>query len=120
MTILISDDSVILQGRLLQLFEEINGVEVVGTATNTQEAKIKIDDLQPDFVITDIKMPGGGGLELLEYIKTKHPSIIVCIFTNYPYIQYEEKAKELGAEYFFHKTTESDELYNTISSLVGN
>ena len=114
MTILISDDSTILTERLLQLIEEIPNLDVVGTATNTQDARRKIDELQPEFVITDIKMPGGGGLELLEHIKAKYPKIIVCIYTNYPYVQYEERAKELGAEYFIHKTTDSDKLYETL------
>jgi two-component system response regulator YesN len=120
MTILISDDSTILTGRLLQLIEEIPNLDVVGTATNTQEARNKVDKLQPEFVITDIKMPGGGGLELLEYIKTNYPKIVVCIYTNYPYVQYEKKAKELGAEYFIHKTTDSDKLYETLLLAAGN
>jgi signal transduction histidine kinase len=55
----------------------------VETASNGEQALSSIADFRPDMVISDIKMPGMGGLELLKRIKSENPDIEVLLLTGY-------------------------------------
>ncbi|MDZ7765693.1 MAG: response regulator [Melioribacteraceae bacterium] len=69
MKVLIADDSKILQERLYGLIEECEFVTGIEQAFNTIDAKDIIQKKKIDIVISDIRMPGGGGFDLLEYIR---------------------------------------------------
>ncbi len=117
MKLLIVDDSELLQDRLAILLSDIENLEIVGRAENALDGKILIDELNPDLLLTDIRMPGGGGIELIENLKSDYPNLIKIVYTNYPYPQYENKCRDIGADYFFHKGSDANELYNTIEKL---
>lgn len=117
MKVLIADDSKILQERLYGLIEECEFVTGIEQAFNTIDAKDIIQKKKIDIVISDIRMPGGGGFDLLEYIRIYHKGIKVILITNYPYPQYSAKAKELGAEYFLSKSDELEELIPVIEKI---
>jgi len=117
MKLLIADDSELLQGRLIQLLSDIENLEIVGTAINSLEAKDKIELLKPDILISDIRMPGGGGIELAENISTQYPDIVLIVYTNYPYPQYKAKLNKIGIDHFFLKTKQTEELYDAINKL---
>ncbi|MFC2084204.1 response regulator transcription factor [Bacteroidota bacterium] len=117
MKILIVDDSKLLRERLLNLISEISGVEVVGTAENALSGYNSAKILLPDIAIVDISMPGGGGIKLLQQIKKDLPSVVVIILTNYPFPKYREKCNELGADYFFSKLKDIDNLTKLIGEL---
>ncbi|UUX35291.1 response regulator transcription factor [Fundicoccus culcitae] len=77
--------------------------EVVGTAANGLEALKLIDDEQPDLVITDIKMPKMGGLELVEILHEKYPHIVVIILTAYRDFDLAQKAINFNVKGFLVK-----------------
>ena len=110
MKVVIVDDSVLVQERLTIMFAGLNGVEVVGTAQDAPEGTSVIRELNPDVVILDIKMPVGSGIDVLRDIKDSNPLIKVVILTNYPYEQYRRKCMDLGAEYFFDKSSEFERI----------
>lgn len=118
MRLIIVDDSEILIDRLTILLSNLNNLEIVGTAQNSLFGEKLIGELNPDIVISDIHMPGGGGFELLEKVKEKYPNVMVCIYSNFPYEEYRKKAMSLGADYFFYKTDESDKLYDTLKEIL--
>jgi len=100
------------------MFSDIKDVEVVGYAEETLEAIKLIREIRPDIVILDIRIPGGSGIDVLENIKGEKNSPIVIVLTNYPYPQYRERCIKLGAEYFFDKSTEFNDVYEVIQLLV--
>lgn len=110
MKVVIVDDSVLVQERLTIMFAGLKGVEVVGTAQDAPEGTSVIRELNPDVVILDIKMPVGSGIDVLRDIKERNPLIKVVILTNYPYEQYRRKCMDLGAEYFFDKSSEFERI----------
>ena len=118
MKIMIVDDSEVLCERLTQLIGEIAGAEVVGYARGTGEAMEKVDILNPDVVILDIRLADGNGINVLAQIKNAHPGIYVLMFTNYPYLLYREKCFSAGADYFFCKSTEFEKLIEVIRYLT--
>jgi len=120
MKVFIADDSPILCERLKTMLSDFPEVEISGQAKDTPEAIKFIKELKPDVVILDIRMPGGSGIEVLQSIKKDRPDIKVIVFTNYPYPQYRKKCMELGADFFFAKATESEEVPKVIEQLLKN
>lgn len=118
MKIVLADDSKILRQRIISLLEEIEGVQVVAKAENSHQAVQYVEDLKPDLIILDIRMPDGGGLEALKVLKDKNISIIKMIFTNYPIEQYRKKCMELGADYFFDKSTDFEKMVDVVKKLI--
>jgi DNA-binding NarL/FixJ family response regulator len=118
--VLIADDSEILRDHLRTMLAEIEGIEIVGECNDTDSTLDQIKTLKPDTIILDIRMPGEGGIFILNFIKSKYPKIKVIIFTDYPYPQYRTKCLEIGADYFFDKSTESEKMIEVFKSLAGN
>jgi len=120
MKVLIVDDSKIICKGLKQMLTHIADVEIVGQAHNAQDAIASISESNPDVVILDIRLPGKSGIDVLKDIRDKKLPIRVIMLTNYPYPQYREKCKEMGADYFFDKVTEIEEIPNVIEELAKN
>lgn len=114
----IADDSKAIVESLSDLLVEIRGMEIVGYAHNASQAIERINILNPDVVILDIRMPGGSGIQVLETIKADKNTILVIMLTAYPYPQYRQKCAEMGAEYFFDKSTEFHRVQEVLTELA--
>ena len=114
--VLIVDDSLIILARLVDELSTVEGVEVVGLARDIREAKESFEELRPDAVILDIRMPGGSGIDVLRHIKEQSPQTIVIMLTNFAEEQYRKSCEKAGADYFLDKSNE----FNTISNLLTN
>jgi DNA-binding NarL/FixJ family response regulator len=119
MKIFIADDSVVLRERLVTMFADVPGMEIVGQAGKGLEATDAIRRLEPDVVILDIRMPDGNGIDVLKSIKQDGEAPIVIMLTAYPYPQYRKKCLEAGADYFFDKSTEFQKVTTTLKQLRG-
>ena len=117
-TVLIADDSVVLRERLLEMLGDISGVEILGCAQDGLQTIDRIRQLKPEVVVLDIQMPRGTGLDVLKNIKHDRGGPIVIVFTNFPYPQYRKRALEIGADYFFDKTTEFEKLRGLFQELT--
>ena len=119
MKVFLVDDSKIVLQKLTVMISGIAGVEIAGQALNANDAIQSIVKLKPDVVILDIRLNGGGnGMDVLKRIEKEIPPPIVIMLTNYPYPQYREKCKALGADYFFDKVTEIEKIYDTFQQLL--
>jgi YesN/AraC family two-component response regulator len=120
MKILIVDDSKLIRDRLIESLLAIKDVEIAGEATNGIEALQIINNTTPDFIIMDIRMPEMNGITVLEKMKEQGSKSKVCIFTNYPHLQYKQKCFKMGTEYFFDKNNDFQELINLVTRLSDN
>lgn len=118
MDVLIVDDSSVIRERLAGLLSEIDGVRVVGEAETPGEALEAAERFNPDVVLLDIRLRGGNGVEVLPRIKKMVPAPVVIVITNYPYPQYRMVSMSMGADHFFHKTTELPDVITTIKNLA--
>lgn len=116
MKVLIVDDSSVVRERLRVMFSEIKDIEILGEAENGAEALKVLKKHSPDILILDIRLKEGNGFDLLKSIK-KHPDLKVIILTNYPYPQYRKYALELGADYFFDKSVDFEQVIKLIKGL---
>lgn len=108
---------------LLRIFHTVlknYGYEVTG-CTSASEALAQLGRERFDLVISDVNMPKCGGLELLQMIRTLHPSIPVIVMTGRPSADVEHRAAEHGAFRFLIKPIMPANLRSAIeSALVGS
>jgi DNA-binding NarL/FixJ family response regulator len=120
MRVVIADDSKVIVERLADLLRGVPGVELVGQAGDVLEAVRCIQQLSPDAVILDLKMPGGTALDVLRTIRPDHPDLQVVICTNYSYPQYREECFNTGANFFLDKSSEFDKIPAIFRELIQN
>lgn len=82
----------------------------VTLATSPPEALAILNDTPHDLVLTDVKMPGGTGLELLQSIKERHEDVQVVVMTGYGSVQDAVGALKGGAADYLIKPVEKEEL----------
>ena len=83
-------------------WEEL-GFEVIGKAQNGVKAMEIAEKLQPDVVITDIKMPYMNGLELARNLKEENPGVRILILTGFDEFEYAKEAVHLEIEEYILK-----------------
>lgn len=112
--LLIADDSVEVRQSLRKLLQPIEGLEIVAEAGNARETLEKFRQQQPQVVLMDVKMPGGNGLDIAKIIKQERPACIVIIFTNFASEEFRRIARQNGADYFFDKSAEFEQVVQII------
>ena len=120
MKVIIADDSKLIRDRITERVKLIDSVNVVAQTTNSYETIEEIKKHKPDVLILDIRMPEGSGINVLKYIQKNKIRIVTIVVTNYPIIQYKNKCFELGADYFFSKATEFDEVFKLVEKLANS
>lgn len=115
MVLIIDDEENIRSGLMLSLKSE--GFDVQGAASGV-EALDKINLFLPDLIVSDIKMPGLNGLELLEQVKIKHPNIPVIMLTGHAGLDDAVTAMKLGAYDFLTKPVHLDKLILLIQRAI--
>lgn len=109
--ILLADDEEEVRKAIIRKIPwEQLGFTVVGDAENGEEALEKVEQLKPDVVITDIRMPYMDGLTLTERIRQKYPSIKVLIFSGYDDFEYAQQAIKLNVSEYILKPVNGEEL----------
>ena len=118
MRILVADDFHMMHHFLTLLLADLQEVEIVGQTHDTDETLRSIHELRPDVVLLDIRMPGGGGIHVLQEIQKEEFQPTVIVLTNYPFRQYRKKCLEEGAKYFLDKSTEFEKVREILIGLI--
>lgn len=113
--ILIVDDEI----EYTVILKKILGLEgfSIQTASSAEEALFKLKLKQYDLVLTDLMMDGMNGIELLEKINTKIPETCVILMTAYATIDNAVEAMKKGADSYFVKGNDPEELVSEVLSL---
>ncbi|MFC5626649.1 LytR/AlgR family response regulator transcription factor [Algoriphagus winogradskyi] len=112
MRAIVIDDERLARKELITLLNQLESVEVVGEAVNVDDAKEKIDQLNPDVIFLDIQMPEKTGFELLEELD----NVPHVIFTT-AYDEYALKAFQVNALDYLLKPIEPKRLEEAITKL---
>jgi len=114
--ILIVEDEAPMCELLLSVFSE-KGYDVEASQ-NGEAAVIRLEERDYALVITDIKLPGMSGLELLARIRVDWPDVAVVIMTAFSSISSAVEAMKLGAEDYIGKPFQLDELAITVEKAL--
>lgn len=118
--ILADDEEEVRRAIIRKMDWEALGFQVVGDAENGQDALEKIEQLEPDVVMTDIRMPYMDGLTLTARIRAKYPSIKVLIFSGYDDFEYAQQAIKLNVTEYILKPVNVEELTGILERVREN
>jgi len=109
--ILLADDHAVLRTGLRMLIGSQRDLEVVGEASDGDEAARKAAALRPDVALIDISMPGSGGIKAIERIRQAAPATRVLVLTMHDVPAYLRAALAAGASgYVVKRAADSDLL----------
>ena len=115
--LLVEDEEIIRKGILHSVPWEECGTFVVGEAGNGEEGVQKIEELQPDIVITDINMPMMDGLKMIAETKDKY-SYVAIILTGYSDFEYAMEAIRNGVSGYVLKPLNMEEMKEVLKQAV--
>lgn len=118
--ILVDDEEEVRKGIIRKIDWETLGFQVVGDAENGQDALEKIEQLEPDVVMTDIRMPYMDGLTLTSWIRQKYPSVKVLIFSGFDDFEYAQQAIKLNVTEYILKPVNVEELTRILNKVREN
>ena len=112
--LIIADDHNLFIDGLRLLLKDEPDMQVVEIANDGKELLKILPDNRADIVLLDINMPVLNGLDTVKYIKQKFASLKIIILSTYNDEHLVEKAKSLGVNGYLLKTTNREELLQTI------
>ena len=112
--ILIADDHLVVREGLQLILGMEDDLEVVAEAENGETAVSLAEQLQPDVILMDLRMPGMGGLQAIEKILAQWPEVAIVILTTYNEDDLMIRGLQLGAKGFLLKDTGRETLFHTI------
>lgn len=118
--ILVDDEEEVRKGIIRKIDWQSLGFEVAGDAENGEEAMEKIEQLEPDVVMTDIRMPYMDGLTLCAKIRQKYPSMKILIFSGYDDFEYAQQAIKLNVAEYILKPVNVEELTEILNRVRVN
>lgn len=110
--LLVDDEELVFQIMMKKMDWDSMGFEVVGFANNGIEALDMAEELCPDVVMTDIKMPYMDGLELGKRLKELYPNIKIIILSGFDEFEYAKEAVRIEVEEYLLKPIDGGELKN--------
>jgi NarL family two-component system response regulator LiaR len=113
-TILIADDHPVVREGLARMIELEDDMEIVGQASDGQEAIDKARVLSPRVVLMDVRMAGMGGVEATQLLRTVCPESDVIVLSNYDEDRVVFDALRAGAKSYLLKDVSADRLTEAI------
>ena len=103
--------------RLREILDDIGAFRILGEFDAVQDAIDAIRSAPPDALLLDIKLRVGNGIEVLRYVKAHAPSAKVIVFSQHDDAGYRDQFAEAGAQFFFNKTGETEQLVDALREL---
>jgi two-component system NarL family response regulator len=115
--VLVVDDHPPMRMGLVALIRSQRGMDVVAEASDGEEAIEVYDDVRPDVVLMDLRMPGMGGVEAILAIRQKHPEARVIVLSTYDLDEDIHRALQSGAQSYLLKDMPIEEIASTIRAV---
>jgi NarL family two-component system response regulator YdfI len=112
--VLIADDHDVVRDGLKLILETEEDFQVIGEAGDGAQAVQLAEELQPDVILMDLRMPGMDGLQAIEKIHAKWPKIAVVILTTYNEDDLMVRGLRAGARGYLLKDTKRQALFDSL------
>jgi DNA-binding NarL/FixJ family response regulator len=116
--ILVVEDHTLVREGLVAMLDGQEDIDVVGEAEDGKEALRLADELRPDVLLLDLRIPEIDGLEVLKRVKADQPGIRVLVLTVHDEQAYVAEAVVSGADGYLLKTVNHAELADAIRRLM--
>lgn len=118
MRLLIIDDHAVVRRGTMNIIADRFPTCTFSEAGTLHEARIVLDASLFDLIILDISLPDGNGLELLEYLQTRHASSPVIVLSMHHETEYAQRCLALGARGYLSKNSAPEELEEAMTSVL--
>lgn len=116
--LLIADDERIIREAMANIIDWNSlDIQLIGTAKDGIEAYNIILDEYPDIVLTDIKMPGLSGLDLIQKIHAVKPETQFIILSGFGEFEYAKKAMQYGVKHYLLKPCNESQIVEAVNSI---
>lgn len=115
--LLVDDEEEVIEVIARKVKWEELGFSVMGHANNGYKALEMLEEVQPDVVMTDIKMPYMDGLKLCGHIKERYPATKILLFTGFDDFEYAKEAVHLEIEEYILKPLNLAEITKVFENL---
>jgi two-component system NarL family response regulator len=112
--ILIADDHPIFREGLIELLNRQKDMSVIGEARNGEEVCQLYDELSPDILLLDLRMPKKDGLEVIKDLMSRAPKPRILVMTTYQATEDIRHALTAGAKGYLLKEAEPTQLWDTV------
>ena len=118
--VLIVDDALDL-GRLLQSALTTLDIKIKSVVVpSAEEAMLEAAHFPIDLLVTDIRLPGMSGTDLVRKMRGLHPALKVIMITGMTGAEYEQQSRELKVDSFFRKPMKTNDFLNAVENLIGS
>ena len=97
-TLLVDDQLLFIESLKIVLENMTDDIKVIGLASNGMEAVAKTEELSPDVILMDVRMPEMDGVTATKIIKEKYPHINIIMLTTFEDDEYVKEALQNGAK----------------------
>lgn len=115
--VLVVDDHPPMRMGLVALIKSQPGMDVIAEASDGEEAIEVYDDVRPDIVLMDLRMPGMGGVQAILAIRKKYPDARVIVLSTYDLDEDIHRALQSGAKSYLLKDMPTEEIASTIRAV---
>jgi len=115
----VADDHQVVREALCRLLLEQEGMHVVGAAANGHEALRLVQSKAMDVLVVDLTMPGRNGLDVLNALRSRAPSLYLLVFSGHAESHYAKMALKAGAHGFVNKASDPGELIAALRRVAG-
>ncbi len=117
--LVVDDEMLIRQGIINYINWEKEGFQIVGEASNGDEALQLIEKERPNIIITDVVMPGMDGIELVRVVKEQYPAIEIIVLSSFENFDYVRSTFQNGvADYILKPKLKGEVLLETLRKIV--
>lgn len=113
-TILLADDHPVVREGIGGMLAGYDDIEVIGQAASGPAAVLLVEELHPDLVLMDLRMPGGDGVDATREITTRFPATRVVVLTTYETDADILRAVEAGAAGYLLKDIAPEALARSV------
>lgn len=117
--VLVVDDHAALREGVASMSARESDIEIVGEATNGDEAIAAFDALRPDVMLLDLAMPVRNGIEVIEVVRRSHAAARIIVLTTYEGDAQAMRALKAGASGYLLKSSLRKELFDAIRAVHG-
>lgn len=115
--VVLADDHVFVRDGIKSLLENEANITVIGEATDGLEALTAIDELKPDLLILDIRMPNLTGIEVVEKLRGKNNNVKIIMLSMHESEEYVLKSIQAGADGYLLKGSSKEEFLKAVHTV---